>query len=185
MELKDRSGHFGCDRTEEGTLNDIFFRFAVGDEQDFLCLHNGTHTHGDGLARNVAFVFKEASVCLDGRFMKIDYVSCFFKNGSRFVESDVTIKTDAEQLKINTAEGLDASVVVSALFCKVFGAAVGNERVLKANVDMVKEVGLHKVTVALIVISGKTDVFVKVYRGYRGKIEVALLVPLDELTVGA
>ena len=185
MELKDGSGHFGGDRAEEGALNDILFCFAVGNEQDLFCLHNSAHTHGDGLARDVAFFFKEACVCLDGGLVKINYVRCFFKDRSGLVEADMTVQTNAEQLQIDAAEGLDASIVVSALFCKVVGAAVGNKGVLAANVDMVKEIGLHKVAVALVVASVKTDVLVKVYRGYGRKIEVALFVPLDELTVGA
>ena len=98
MELEDRSGNLGSDRAEESALYNVFLCFAVGNEQDLFCLHDRAHTHGDRLARNVAFLFKEASVCLDGRLMQVNHVGRFFKDGSRLIKADMTVKTDAEQL---------------------------------------------------------------------------------------
>ena len=118
------------------------------------------------MTRNVAFLFEEASVCTDGRLMQINHVSCFFKGRSGFIEADMTVKTDAEQLEVDAAEGFDECIIFSAFFGKVIGATVGNVGVLATNIDVVKEVGLHKVAVALVVASVKADVFVKVYRGY-------------------
>ena len=71
------------------------------------------------MTRNVAFFFEEARICLNGRLVQINYVSCFFEDGSGLIEADMTVKTDAEELEIDAAKGLDASIIFSTFFCKV------------------------------------------------------------------
>ena len=53
------------------------------------------------------------------------------------------------------------------------------------DVDMVEQIGVHEITVALIILRGESFVLVQIYAGYTCEVEIAFVVPLDELFVGA
>ena len=48
---------------------------------------------------------------------------------------------------------------------------------------MVKQICVHKITIALIVISGKSFVFIKIYGCDLRKVQISFFVPLDQLLV--
>src|SRR5699024_10610500 len=90
-----------------------------------------------------------------------------------------------EQLQVNTADKVDHIIIAAAFF---FGVQVGAVRQVDAvgvNVDMVEEVFMHKVPVALGVVPLKAAVFIQVDGGNLGKIKVILVVPIDELLIDA
>ena len=49
---------------------------------------------------------------------------------------------------------------------------------------MVKQVMLHKVTVALLVLGGKARILIQIHRGNPGKIQLTRLILLNQLGIG-
>ena len=81
-----------------------------------------------------------------------------------FVKSYVTVKSYPKKLKVDSAETSHSRVVFTALGGKVFGTAVRHEGIFRFEEYMIKEVFLHKIAIALLVTSVKSDILVKVYR---------------------
>ncbi len=185
VELKDRRGDRGRDRSEERLFENFLLRLAVGNEQDLLCLQDRNHSHRNGLLRDLVYTVEEARIRLDRRLVQIDHVRVLDENVGRLVESDVSVQTDPEQLQIDPAQAIDPRVVLGALARKVRRASVGNKGVLTTDVDVIEKVFLHKITVALRVILTQPNVFVQIDRDRLAEVNVALVVPLDELTVNA
>ena len=108
-------------------------------------------------------------------------LKCLF----RLVEADVAVAADAEKLQINAAQRPDQLVVTAALRLDVLRHAVRDVCVCLVDVDVVEQVGVHEVAVALLVVACQALVLVQVNRADLAEIQVALLVPLDQLLVGA
>ena len=108
-----------------------------------------------------------------------------FKGRARFVEADVAIAAHAEQLHINSAYLGDNRVISAAAFVRIRRQAVRHKGACLVDVDMVKQVRVHEIAVALLIVRGKAAVFVQIDGGYPGKIQVALFIPLHQLLVGA
>ena len=183
VQLEDRCGNFGGDGTEERAMQDVLLQLTVGDQNDLLCLHDRDHPHRDCLSRHLIFVFEETGVCADGGLVQIDHVRALDEYAGGLVEADVTVNADAEQLQVDAAQALDACIILGTLCIHILGTAVGDEGVFGTDVDVVEEVGLHEVTVALRIVFGQSRVLIKVDGGYLGEIEITLVVPIGELTV--
>ena len=57
--------------------------------------------------------------------------------------------------------------------------------VVGADIDVLEQVLLHEIPVALLMGAGQAAVFVQVDGGHLGKIQIALVVPVDQLCIGA
>ena len=99
------------------------------------------------------------------------------------VEANVTVSSNAENLNVDTAKLTYLLLVCLAECVNVLCLTVGNVCISLVNVDLIEEVLVHKVTVALIVVGSYGIVFVKVYGGYLGEVELACLVVIDEAIV--
>ena len=163
MNLKNRSGDLRSDGACERLFNDLLLRLTVCYENDLLSSHNSADTHGDRLSRNVIARSKESCICVDGRLVKINYSGSKIEMIVGLVEADVTVKTDTKHLEVGSANALDVCVVISALLCGVLSDTAGNASILLINVYVVEEIGVHEITVALLVASVKAYVLVKVY----------------------
>ena len=91
----------------------------------------------------------------------------------------------AQQLQVDAAQLTDVGVVGSALSVSILSLAVGDAGVGHINIHVVEEVVLHEVAVALVVIARQALVLVQVHGTDVGKGQVALVVPLDQLLIGA
>ena len=100
----------------------------------------------------------------------------------RLVEGDVAVVADAQQLQVGNAAlphlGLQRGGVGLGV-----AHALGNVGVGLVDVDVVEQVGVHEVAVALVMGLGDAAVFVQVHRAHLGEIHLAGLVGLDELFV--
>ena len=50
---------------------------------------------------------------------------------------------------------------------------------------MIEKIGVHKVTITLIIVRPQSFIFIQVNTGYVGKIEVSFFIPFDQLLVGS
>ena len=65
----------------------------------------------------------------------------------RFVEADMPVEPDPEQLQIDPAEPSDQMIVACALGVGILRRPVRNKRVLGVNIDLTEEVFAHKARV--------------------------------------
>ena len=100
------------------------------------------------------------------------------------VEADVAVAADAQQLEIHIAPGADIGVVVGAEGSGVLCQAVGHPGVLRENVHVVKEVALHEIAVALVVVGGQAHILVQVDGAHVLKAKAALFIPVHQILVG-
>ena len=63
--------------------------------------------------------------------------------------------------------------------------SVWNEGAGLVDIYMVKQVGVHKIAVALVIVRVKSFVLVQVNGGDFGKVQIPLVVPFDQLFVSA
>ncbi len=82
-----------------------------------------------------------------------------------FVETDVAVCSDAEDLEVDASGGGDFIFVVGAVCRDVGGVAVRDVDVLFLDVDVLEEVFPHEGVVGLGVVAGDVDVFVEVEGG--------------------
>ena len=95
----------------------------------------------------------------------------------RFIEADVAVVADAQQLQVNAAHIVNDRVIAGALGVGVHVGAVRQVDVGGVDVHMVEQVAVHKAPVAFRVLLGQDA-------GDLGKVQVALVVPLDQLFIG-
>ena len=104
---------------------------------------------------------------------------------ARLVEADVAVVADAQQLQVHTAQAADQRVVARTLGVHVLGHAVGQVGGALGQVHMVKQIVVHEVVIALVVLPGQAQVFIQVHRAHTGKIHIALVVPVHQLHIRA
>ena len=107
------------------------------------------------------------------------------KSGTRLVKANVAIVANAQQLQIHAAQMLDDFIIVGALGSSIHVGAGRHMDGFGADVDQVKQVAVHEGPVAFGMLAGQTAVFVQVDGVYFRKIKVALVVPFNQLFVGA
>src|SRR5699024_7451666 len=130
-------------------------------------------------------VVKEPLVGLNGLGRQVHAVGAQLEGGTRLVEADVAVVADAQQLQVNAAHRMDDLIVALAFFRRVQVGAVGQVDAVVVDVDVVKEMLVHEMPVALRIVPLQAPVFVQVHGGHFGEIQVALLVPVDQLVVDA
>ena len=101
------------------------------------------------------------------------------------VEADVAVAAHTQQLQVGAAQAADKGVIPGALGLGILGQTVGHVGALGAHVDVVEQVVLHEVAVALVVSAGQALVLVQVHGGHAGKGNLPRLVTLHQALVGA
>ena len=107
----------------------------------------------------------------------------FLECCARLVESDVAVVSKSKKLQVNAADAADDFVVCCTCFFAVRLQSVRNEGTLFVDVDMIEQVGVHEVTIALIILRRESFVLVQVYAGDICEIKVTFVVPLDKLFI--
>jgi hypothetical protein len=74
----------------------------------------------------------------------------------------VAVNTGAAQEQVDAAVGSDLILVALALSFQILSHAVENVDVLCGDVDMVEEIIVHEVPVALVMLTGQTNILVHV-----------------------
>ena len=103
----------------------------------------------------------------------------------RLVEADVAVVADAEQLQVHAAERFDERFIAGGFRLEVLRKAVRHMRVRLVDVDVVEQVVVHEIAVAVRVVAGKPAVFVEVDRPHAGEVEEPLFAALDQFFVCA
>ena len=103
----------------------------------------------------------------------------------RLIEPDMAVVAQPKHLDIHAAHALNHRLVAGALLIAVRLGAVRDIGVVQVDVDILEQVVVHKVIVALVVISGQSSVLVEVHALYLGEIQISVLAALNQALVGA
>ena len=182
-ELKDGGGNIGGYGTEERLFKNFCLTLTHCEKENLISVHNLTNAHGKCPGGNILTLCKEASVCIDGRVGEVNKACALGEGNIGLIEADVTVITDTENLHVNAAHGCDNCIVSCALCLGISGKTVGEIGVLFLNINVVEEIVMHKVGVALVVVGGKSNVLVEVYALYIGEGNLALVVSCDKLGI--
>ncbi|MPM89818.1 hypothetical protein SDC9_136933 [bioreactor metagenome] len=102
---------------------------------------------------------------------------------ARLVEADVAVHADAQQLHVDGFLG--NRFAECRHVCVDITRALGNDGVLLVNVDVVKEVFVHKAAVALRMIRRQPHIFVEVDGVHAGEIKLPRFVCRNEVGIYA
>ena len=122
---------------------------------------------------------EEAGVVLAGAGGECFDAGAGGEGGGGFVETDMAVGADAEELEVDASCGADSFFVASAEFFGIGRHAIGDVDVRAIDVHMPEEVLVHERVVGLRVVGANADVFIEVEGGDVGPVEVLL----DELAV--
>src|SRR5699024_7806434 len=183
VELQDRRRNLGSNRSGKGFRDDLRLVRTGGYKKNLLRLHDRSDSHCISLTGNVFLFFEEALVCLNSARRQIHAVCSLAEFVCRLVETDMSVMSDPQKLKVHSSYALNDLIVFSACFLTVRLKSVGNKSPALVDIYMIKEILVHKVTVALIIVSGKAFVLVQVHTCHLREIKISLFVPFHEILI--
>ena len=102
---------------------------------------------------------------------------------ARLIKADMAVVADAQQLNVHTAHAGDDFFVVFALGFRISCQAVRDKSLGFVDIHMVKQVVVHKIAVALVVVAGKADVLVQIYSAHFAEIYPVLVILADQFLI--
>ena len=97
----------------------------------------------------------------------------------------MAVVSKAQQLKVNAAVSFNHFLIPGALFIAVRLCSVRDIGILHVNINVLEKVVIHEIVVTLVIIPCQAPVFIQVHAPCLRKIQVALVVPFNQLLVGA
>lgn len=179
VELERGGGIHRGDGAFDGLGYGLGFIFSRGKEDGFAGVEDGSDAHGDDMEWHRVLAAEEAGVVLAGAGGEGFDAGAGGEGGCRFVEANVAICADAEELEVDAACCADFFLVAAAEFFGVRRHTVWDMNVCRIDVHMPKEILMHEGLVGLRMVGSNADVFVQIERGDLRPIEVLL----DELLV--
>ena len=135
-------------------------------KKHLLGVANGTYAHGKRGFRNlVGVVAEEAGVCYQRVGGQCANACSRGEGGEGLVEGNVSVNAAAAEEQINSAKGRNLILVSLALGIKVLSHTVQYVYVLRRDIYVIEEIIVHKVPIALVMLSRKSYVFVHI-EGY-------------------
>jgi len=155
---------------------------VTADEQENLFgVANSADTNGkSGFRYLFGVVSEETGVYDKGILSKSAYTCAGGKRGEGFVECDMSVNTASTQEQVDSAVRCDFILISLALSLKIGSHTVEYVHILCRNVDMVEEIVMHEVPVALVVLSGQTYIFVHIEGNNVLEGNLARLIHFDE-----
>ena len=163
-------------------LDGVSLGQAGGDQNHALGGHDVAHAHGDGGGGNVLLLLEETGVGVDGALGQLLDVSNADQMVAGLVEGDVTVVADAQQLQVGNAALTNLGFQLGSVGFRVTHA-LGNVGVGLVDVDVIEQVGVHEVAVALVVGLGDAAVLIQIHGVYLREVHLAGFVGLDQLLV--
>ena len=157
---------------------------SADDQQNLLGIADSTNTDGQcGLGHLIGVIVEETGVDDQGILGQRANAGTGGKAGKGLVESDVAIHTGTAQEQVDAAVGSDLVLVALALSLQVSSHAVEDVDILSGDIDVVEEVVVHEVPVALVMLAGQTNVLVHIEGYHILEGDLAGLILLDQALV--
>ena len=150
--------------------------YPGSDKQNRFRFHDAAYSHTDRPVRNLVLAVEKALIVADGAGGQLHHMTPVDKLIIRFVEPDMTITPNAQQLQINAASLLNCAVVLPAFGRNIRCATVGNMSVGRDDINMLEQLLLHKVIVTTVMCLGNSAIFIQIKCDYRREIQDAFAV---------
>src|SRR5690606_14414723 len=102
-----------------------------------------------------------------------------------FVEADMPVVADAEQLQVDAPAGCKRCIVLRALVLRPFGKSVRNMRIVSLDINMIEELFLHVISITLGMIRRQAEILIQVESGSMPVADQILLVQGNHLLIDA
>src|SRR5260370_34060285 len=160
------------------------FGGAVGEKQNYLRFENGADAHSDGALRNFFFGGKELAIVLDGFLAENFQAGARTEARGRFVESDVAVAADAENLQVDAA-GIANSLFVGGAILLVasLDRAIGDVDVGGRYVHMREKILLHEIVKTLRMACWEAQIFVQVEGDDAREVQFLFAVQADQFLI--
>ena len=167
---------------EQQTAHSVLL--AAGDDhKELFRAQDVAHAHGERVARHIVARGEEALVGVDGALVEHLLVRAVAERIARLVEAEMTVRADAEHLHVNVGT-VKHGVELAEILLRVAGA-LGDIGVGFVDVDVVKKIAVHEITVALLMGGGETDILVEIHAVNAGEIQPLLAAAPRKLPVHA
>ncbi len=162
MKLKNTCGNVFRNLAFDKPENSLSLIRAVRKNENLLRVHYVFKSHSESLTGNFVYTFKQSRIIFNRAFGKIDDMRNATERRAGFVERDVSVRADAENLNI-LLHFFEKGVISVALRLSVCRFAVFDVGIRKVYIDMIEKIISHKIDVALVARYVKPRVLVEVY----------------------
>src|SRR5580704_3552944 len=161
MKLQSRSSNRSGERALDGIRNSACFCRTSSQHKHPPAGQYGADAHGDRETRHLLPSTKEFAIVLHRRFAE-HLQACFRrKTGRRFVEADVPIAPDSQDLQVDAARTLNFSFIPSAIFFVVAtDGAIWDMNISRIKIYMRKKMFRHEMMKTLRVLGRNPQIFV-------------------------
>ena len=159
---------------------------TADEQQDLLGIADGADANGQsGLGNLIGIVIEETGIDDEGILGQGTDAGAGSEAGEGFVKGDVTVNAAAAQEQINAAIGSNLIFIALALSFQIFSHTIENVDIFGRNIDVVKEIVVHKVPVALIMLTRQANVFIHIKGNYVLKGHFTGLVLFNQTLINA
>ena len=156
---------------------------AGDDHKELFRAQDVAHAHGERVARHIVARGEEALVGVDGALVEHLLVRAVAERVARLVEAEMTVRADAEHLHVNVG-AVEHGVELAQILLNIAGALC-DIGVGFVDVDVVKKIAVHEITVALLMGGGETDILVEIHAVNAGEVQSFLAAAPRKLPVHA
>ncbi len=155
------------------------------EDQHFPGIRHRPHPHAEGLGGHLLRVAPEEAGVDDPRVCgQVPNAGAGSEGGIGLVEGDVAVHADAAHEEVDAPVGGDLFLIAAALPFRVVGHAVEDVDVLFLHVyQVVEEIVMHEVPIALVMLVGQAQVFIHVEGDHVGEGDFSGFVHPNELLV--
>ena len=183
VQPQEGAGAVGVDPVAQQQGRGGVLLLAADDQQQLPGAHDVAHAHGDGVAGHVVPGGEEAGVGVDGALVQHFLVGAVVQGVAGLVEAQVAVGADAQHLDGDVGLVQDG-VELLQVGLHVAGA-LGHIGVGLVDVDVVEEVVVHEVAVALVMGGLQAHVLVQVHAVDAGEVQALLPAAAGQLLIHA
>ena len=160
---------------------------AQRDQQDLAGVKDRAQAHRDGLRGHVLLAKEIAGRVAPRDRVERAHPGAAIGQAKRFVEADVPVAADAQQLNVDAAGLANLLLVPAAMLLQLVRRSqpVGNENVLVFDVDPLEQVLVHPAAITLQPLAAQAQVFVEIEGHDAREIEPFVLVHPRQLAIDA
>ena len=185
VELQRGAGANRGERAFDHVFDGADFGGAEGEQQAASRVENGADAHRERVLRHRVEGTEDGAIIAECLFGEDLDPRARTQRAGGFVETDVAVAAEAEELDVDPAGVENALFVTAALGVKIGRRAVGHVGALWVDVDVAEEIFPHEIPVGLVVRAGEADILVEVKGRHAAEIEPFVAVETDEFLIEA
>ena len=174
-----------CFRSLHSLLDNGRLVFAPGHQNQSACAKNGADPHRDGEARDIFLPLKVARRIPAREVVEGDEARARRLGGARLIEADVAGAADSQDLQVNAPGGSHGLFITFATRKNLLHGygPIRHVDLVGGDVDVVEQLRVHEMPVALRVVAPEAEVFIEIERHDVCETQPLLLVQSDQFPV--